>query len=59
MATDTENNNTMEYHKDIPDKLINQFITKNETGSISYFDQSLRTREEGHSKMETTVHFCI
>ena len=34
MATDTENNNTMEYHKDIPDKLINQFITKNETGII-------------------------
>ena len=42
------NNNTMEFNKDIPDNLIDQFITPNETRNISYFDQSWGTREEGH-----------
>ena len=47
----------MEFHKDIPEELIDQFITPNETRSKSYFDQYWGTREEGHSEMETTVHF--
>ena len=29
------NNNTMEFHKDITKKIIDQFITPNETHSIS------------------------
>ena len=43
------NNNTMECHIYITDKLIYQFINPNETRSISYFDQYWGTREEFHS----------
>ena len=34
-GNNTANNNTMEFHKYIPEKIIDQFITPNETHSIS------------------------
>ena len=39
-------NKTMLFHKDIPYELVGQFTTSNETGRISYFDQSWR-KESG------------
>ena len=48
-GNNTADNITMECRKDITEKLINQFITSNETCIISYFYQYWGTREEVNS----------
>ena len=58
-SNNTETNNITKYHRDIPDKVTGKFTSQNKIGRISYFDQSWRTRSEGHPETETVAHFCI
>ena len=49
MGYKTASAKTEGFNKEIPDKIIGQFNTLNETGRGSYFDQICRKRASGHS----------
>ena len=52
-------NKTTDFHKEIWEKIIDQFIARTENSMRSWFDQSWSTVAAGHSEIETMVHLWI
>ena len=58
-GNNTARNKTTAVHKYMPDELIVQIATSNETRRSCYFDQSLRPRAAGHSQIERRFIYSL